>query len=226
MICIIEDDSNIRELVCYTLKSSGYETVGFSSDKDFYSWTEENQAPKLLLLDIMLPDKDGLSILAEIRKGIYAPKLRQLPIIMLTAKDSEYDKVVALDGGADDYITKPFGMMELISRVRAMLRRSAVETPAKKVITYNNISLDDGSHEVKVEGKTIQLSLKEYNILKLLMENKGTVITRDSLLTKIWGYDFVGESRTVDVHIATLRTKLGDNGNCIKTIRGVGYKFD
>ncbi|MEG0895315.1 MAG: response regulator transcription factor [Oscillospiraceae bacterium] len=219
MIAIIEDDNSIRELVCYTLNRTGFNSIGFESPKEFWKYLQENSV-ELVLLDIMLPDEDGISVLKKLRACNQTSKL---PVIMLTAKTTEFDKVIGLDSGADDYITKPFGMMELISRIKAVLRRS--ENESSSVFSYENLSLDDSSHIVSACGKNIELTLKEYNILKLLMQNQGRVFTRDALLQSIWGYDFDGETRTVDVHIRTLRTKLLDCGNYVETIRGVGYKI-
>ncbi len=221
MIYLVEDDNSIRELVTYTLKSTGYEAKGFACAKDF--WEElKIQEPSLIMLDIMLPDEDGLSILKKLRNNKLTEKL---PIVMLTAKGTEYDKVIGLDSGADDYIPKPFGMMELVSRVKALLRR--VEVP-KKEMTYEagKISVDMGRHRVSVNHEIINLTFKEFELLSYLLENEGIVLTRDQILSKIWGYDFDGETRTVDVHIRTLRQKLGEAGSYIETIRGIGYKAE
>lgn len=220
MIAIVEDDNNIREIVGYTLKSAGFSPMGFSCGKDFFESLREG-IPDLVLLDIMLPGEDGLSILKRL-KGDF--KTKKIPVIMLTARDSEFDKVVGLDSGADDYITKPFGMMELLSRIRAVLRRSEGDKDESLLIN-GEISLDDGAHRVTVNGKFIELTLKEYSLLKILLSNSGRVMTRDILLEKVWGYDYTGETRTVDVHIRTLRTKLGAASEVIETIRGVGYRI-
>ncbi|NCC87825.1 MAG: response regulator transcription factor [Clostridia bacterium] len=220
MIAIVEDDSNIRELVCYALSKNGLEAVGFENGQQLYKFIE-NQIPEVLLLDIMLPGEDGITILKKIKSNHDTAKV---PVIMLTAKGTEYDKVYGLDCGADDYVTKPFSMLELVSRVKAMLRR--FETNEDGVCyTVGELKLDDKSHTVIVKDKSVDLTLKEYNILKLLLKNKGKVITRDILLKNVWGYNFVGESRTVDVHMRTLRSKLGECSGVIETIRGVGYKI-
>ena len=220
MIYCVEDDAGIRELVVYTLKNTGFEAIGFNSAETFYKELENN-LPQLVLLDIMLPGDNGIEILKEIRKD---SRKKNIPVIMLTAKSTEYEKVIGLDSGADDYITKPFGMMELVSRIKAVLRRFENDNDSGEVICYKNVRLNPSSYKVFVKDEAIDLTLKEFNVLKMLLENIGTVMTRDILLEKIWGYDFVGETRTVDVHIRTLRAKLGDEGNIIETIRGVGYK--
>lgn len=221
MIYLVEDDDSIRELVIYTLQTTGFQAKGFACAKDF--WEEMRaETPALVLLDIMLPDEDGLTILRKLRdSGTTA----RLPVIMLTAKGTEYDKVVGLDSGADDYIPKPFGMMELVSRVKALLRRAEPEQKAE-FYQLGPITVDLNKHSVKVNGKTVTLTFKEFELLCYLMENEGIVLTRDRLLTKIWGYDFDGETRTVDVHIRTLRQKLGTASCYIETIRGVGYKME
>ncbi len=218
MIYMLEDDSGIRNFVLYALNNSGLEAAGFELPSRFWAAMEE-KLPELILLDIMLPEEDGLSILKKLRAERSTAKL---PVIMLTAKGTEYDKVTGLDSGADDYVAKPFGTMELISRIRALLRRS--NDSYGDHITLGSITVYPDKHEVFAEGKPITLTLKEYELLLLLMRSKGTVFTRDTLLSEIWGYDFSGESRTVDVHIRTLRAKLGECGDQIKTIRGVGYK--
>lgn len=221
MIYLVEDDNSIRELVIYTLQTTGLQAKGFSCAKEF--WEElKKEMPSLVLLDIMLPDEDGLSILKKLRDSNHTARL---PIIMLTAKGTEYDKVIGLDGGADDYIPKPFGMMELVSRVKAMLRRTGLEKKAG-LHQVGPIILDMGKHTVKVSDTLVALTCKEFELLSYLMENEGIVLTRDQLLSKIWGYDFDGETRTVDVHIRTLRQKLGAASNYIETIRGVGYKME
>lgn len=221
MIYLVEDDNSIRELVIYTLQTTGFQAKGFSCAKEF--WEElKKEMPSLVLLDIMLPDEDGLSILKKLRDSNHTARL---PIIMLTAKGTEYDKVIGLDGGADDYIPKPFGMMELVSRVKAMLRRTGPEKKAG-LHQVGPIILDMEKHTVKVSDTLVALTYKEFELLSYLMENEGIVLTRDQLLSKIWGYDFDGETRTVDVHIRTLRQKLGVASNYIETIRGVGYKME
>lgn len=220
MIYLLEDDDNIRNFVLYALQNSGMEATGFGHPKDF--WNALNQKiPSLLLLDIMLPDEDGLEILAKLRKR---NDTRKLPIIMLTAKSTEYDKVVGLDGGADDYVAKPFGTMELISRIRALLRRADVSNHVQEYVC-GNLYVCPSKHIIRVCGTEVTLTLKEYEMLLLMMKNRERVFTRDELLSKVWGYNFDGESRTVDVHMRTLRSKLGDCGKYIETIRGIGYRF-
>ena len=221
MIYCVEDDSSIRELMVYTLQASGFEACGFQDSVDFWKMMKEKK-PELVVLDIMLPGEDGISILKKLRSS---PVTEDIPVIMATAKDSEYDTVIGLDSGADDYLSKPFGMMEMVSRIKAVLRRS---TPKKKQkrIQCGSIVIDEGKHTVTVNDKLISLTLKEYELLKLLAENTGQVFTRDILLASVWGADFAGETRTVDVHIGTLRTKLDECGDMIKTVRGVGYKIE
>ena len=221
MIYLVEDDNSIRELVVYTLQSTGFEARGFACGADFWEGMKEDM-PELVLLDIMLPDEDGLSILRKLRGAAVTQKL---PVMMLTAKGTEYDKVIGLDSGADDYLPKPFGMMELVSRVRALLRRTEPEQ-RNDICNAGPIHVDLNRHVVTVDGNVVALTFKEFELLCYLMENKGMVLTRDQLLSKIWGYDFDGETRTVDVHIRTLRQKLGDASRCIETIRGVGYKLE
>lgn len=220
MIYLVEDDDNIRELVVYTLNNSGFCAKGFSKPSDF--WVAlENKVPRLILLDIMLPEEDGLSILKKLRRSSATGKI---PVIMLTAKGSEYDKVIGLDSGADDYIAKPFGMMELIARIKALLRRT--EQPDKtKEFVLKNLYVSVDKHTVKVDGQKISLTLKEFETLCMLLSNSNVVLTREQLLNGVWGYSFDGENRTVDVHIRTLRQKLGSAGDLIKTVRGIGYKI-
>ena len=220
MIFCVEDDGNIRELVVYTLESTGFQAHGFEDGSSFLE-ALALETPELVLLDIMLPGEDGLEILKKLKNS---SKTKDIPVIMVTAKGSEYDKVVGLDSGADDYVTKPFGMMELISRIKAVLRRSGKQQDKTK-LSVGGISLDTKKHEVKVDGKQVVLTLKEFELLEKLMRNQGIVLTRDQLLTEIWGYDFDGETRTVDVHIRTLRQKLGEQGSLVKTVRGVGYRI-
>lgn len=220
MIFCVEDDGNIRELVVYTLESTGFQARGFEDGSSFLE-ALALETPELVLLDIMLPGEDGLEILKKLKNS---SKTKDIPVIMVTAKGSEYDKVVGLDSGADDYVTKPFGMMELISRIKAVLRRSGKQQDKTK-LTVGEISLDTKKHEVKVDGENVVLTLKEFELLEKLMRNQGIVLTRDQLLTEIWGYDFDGETRTVDVHIRTLRQKLGEQGSLVKTVRGVGYRI-
>ena len=220
MIFCVEDDDNIRELVIYTLETTGLEARGFA-DGTACMEALAFDTPELVLLDIMLPGEDGLEILKKLKNS---SKTKDIPVIMVTAKGSEYDKVVGLDSGADDYVTKPFGMMELISRIKAVLRRSGKQQDKTK-LSVGGISLDTKKHEVKVDGEQVVLTLKEFELLEKLMRNQGIVLTRDQLLTEIWGYDFDGETRTVDVHIRTLRQKLGEQGSLVKTVRGVGYRI-
>ena len=220
MIYLVEDDANIRELVVYTLNSTGYESRGFGTPSEFWKAMDE-QLPQLVLLDIMLPEESGLSILEKIRKD---RKTKKLPVIMLTAKGSEIDKVRGFELGADDYIPKPFGMLELVARVKALLRRTG-ENEDEVLTEYEigDLYVSPKKHKVKVAGERVSLTRKEFEMLCCLLENKNIVLTRDQLLNKIWGYSFDGESRTVDVHIRTLRRKLGDAGKIIKTVRGIGY---
>ena len=221
MIYILEDDASIRKLVVYTLNSQGMEAEGFERPSRFWSALEE-RIPELLLLDIMLPEEDGLQILKRLRAD---PTTRKLPVIMLTAKGTEYDKVLGLDQGADDYIAKPFGMMELMARIRTALRHAGQDG---EEVTYRlgQLFVDPGRHIVRDGQREVTLTLKEFQLLCLLLERQGTVFTRDQLLNTIWGYEFDGASRTVDVHIRTLRQKLGESGNCIETVRGIGYKIN
>lgn len=223
MIYIVEDDINIRELVTYTMNKSGLPAEGFARPSDFWRRIKIEK-PELIMLDIMLPEEDGLGILRKLRSD---KVFDDVPIMMLTAKGSEYDKVVGLDSGADDYLPKLFGMMELIARVKALLRRSKNREENfenDELIAVGNIRIDCQRHEAKIGEKTVELTLKEFNVLYLLASNKGKVFSREELLNKIWGYDFSGENRTVDVHIRTLRKKLGKSGDIIETVKGVGYK--
>ncbi len=220
LIYLVEDDASIRELVAYTLQSAGFTAEGFERPSAFWH-AMETKLPSLILLDLMLPEEDGIHILKRLRSK---PETKQLPIILLTAKSSEYDKVIGLDSGADDYIAKPFGMMELLARVKALLRRTEPENDTQGY-QLGALSVDRSSHVVRVDGKEVMLTLKEFDLLCLLLENKGRVLTRDQLLNQIWGYGFDGENRTVDVHIRTLRQKLGVCGEYIETVRGVGYKI-
>ena len=221
MIYCVEDERNIRELIVYTLESSGYQAKGFKDAKAFYPALEEEK-PELILLDIMLPGEDGLSILEKLRKN---KATKDIPVMMVTARGSEYDKILGLDGGADDYITKPFGMMEFLARVRAILRRSQKPSGAQEMYESGDLKLYVNKHQVFDGAREVELTLQEFELLKFLLENKGIVMTRDKLLTGVWGYDFDGETRTVDVHIRTLRQKLGACGELIETVRGVGYKI-
>lgn len=217
----MEDDKSIRDLVIYTLTAVGYEAEGFATGEEMFKALEKT-SPQLIMLDIMLPDEDGLAILKKLKSD---PMTADIPVIMATAKGTEYDKVVGLDLGADDYLAKPFGMMEMISRVKAVLRRSA---PKEKtdLLRMGKLELDEKRHTVSADGTQIQLTLKEYELLRVFMKNPGIVFSRDSLLSIVWGINFIGESRTVDVHIGTLRTKIGECGNYIETVRGVGYKME
>lgn len=219
MIYCVEDDDNIRELVIYTLETTGLKARGFAEGSAFMEALAFD-TPELILLDIMLPGDDGLELLKKLKSS---PKTKGIPVIMVTAKGTEYDKVIGLDSGADDYVTKPFGMMELVSRIKAVLRRSG-KVEDRIDMELSGVRMDIKKHEVTVDGKQIALTLKEFELLEKLMRNQGIVLTRDQLLTEIWGYDFDGETRTVDVHIRTLRQKLGAKGEIIQTVRGVGYR--
>ena len=221
MIYVLEDDESIRELIIYTLNGQKMEAKGFSTPSEFWEAISE-KVPSLVLLDIMLPEEDGFSILEKLRA---APATKRLPIIMLTAKGSEYDIVRGLDIGADDYIPKPFRMMELLSRIRALLRRSGANDGRMEEYHVGNLYVNPTRHEVQVDGKDVVLTLKEFELLNLLISRQGIVFTRAQLLDEIWGYGFDGESRTVDVHVRTLRQKLGPAGNYIETVRGIGYKI-
>jgi len=218
MIYLLEDDDSIRELVIYTLGSQGMEARGFARPSAFWEAMGE-QTPSLVLLDIMLPEEDGISVLKRLRSSAHTARL---PIIMLTAKGTEYDKVLGLDAGADDYVTKPFGMMELLSRIRALLRRTARDDALYRC---GQLTVDPGSHTVLVGDREVALTQKEFEVLCLLLKNKGQVLSRERLIEDVWGYAFTGESRTVDVHVRTLRQKLGEAGACIETVRGYGYKI-
>ncbi len=218
-IYLLEDDNSIRDLVVYTLNNSGFQAEGFDCGESFWE-AVITELPELILLDIMLPGEDGLQILRKLKsKSLTA----DIPVIMLTAKSTEYDKVIGLDSGADDYIPKPFGMMELISRIKAVLRRS--QKTDKASFHLRNLILDPKNYTVQVDGEDVILTLKEFELLKLLIENNGHVLTRDKILENIWGYDFDGETRTVDVHIRTLRTKLKAAGDLVETVRGIGYRI-
>lgn len=221
MIYVLEGDESIRELIIYTLNGQKMEAKGFSTPSEFWEAISE-KVPSLVLLDIMLPEEDGFSILEKLRA---APATKRLPIIMLTAKGSEYDIVRGLDIGADDYIPKPFRMMELLSRIRALLRRSGANDGRMEEYRVGNLYVNPTRHEVQVDGKDVVLTLKEFELLNLLISRQGIVFTRAQLLDEIWGYGFDGESRTVDVHVRTLRQKLGPAGNYIETVRGIGYKI-
>ena len=220
MIYCVEDDDNIRELVIYTLETTGLKAKGFAEGTAFMEALAFD-TPELILLDIMLPGEDGLELLKKLKNSA---KTKDIPVIMVTAKGAEYDKVIGLDSGADDYVTKPFGMMELVSRIKAVLRRSG-RVQEQDMLSVNGVSVDVKKHEVKVAGDIVTLTLKEFELLERLMRNQNIVLTRDQLLEDIWGYDFDGETRTVDVHVRTLRQKLGETGDIIKTVRGVGYRI-
>lgn len=220
LIYIVEDDNNIQEIEEYALKSSGFEVKCFDNAISFQEEIK-NELPDLILLDIMLPGEDGLSVLGKLRSN---SRTKHLPVIMVTAKVSEIDTVKGLDLGADDYITKPFGVMELISRVKALLRR--IQPDEESVLSYKNLEIDVVRHVCLVNGVQIELTYKEYELLKLFMSNIGIVMSRDSIMNSVWGFDYVGESRTIDMHIKTLRKKLGDAGVYIITVRNVGYKLE
>ncbi len=222
MVYILEDDDNIRKLINYSLKSQGFEVQDFALPTAFWS-ALQTKNPDLLLLDIMLPEEDGISILKKLRSN---PKTSTIPVIMLTAKDSEYDIVTGLDSGADDYVTKPFGMMALVSRIKAVLRRYEKSDSHKELLEAGGIKIDENQHTVFAGNKQLFLTVKEFDLLVLLIKNRGNVLTREQLLESVWGLSSEIESRTVDVHIRTLRAKLGEYEKNIETIRGVGYKFN
>ena len=221
MIYCVEDDDSIRELMLYALRASNYSVTGLPDAGTLWQ-ALRREKPELILLDIMLPDEDGISVLKKLRS---APATADVPVIMATAKGTEFDKVIGLDLGADDYLAKPFGMMEMVSRVKAVLRR-ANHTPVCPVLSYKTIQLNEASHRVSVDGKTVDLTVKEYELLRLFLKNPGLAFTRENLLSSIWESEFQAETRTVDVHIASLRTKLGAAGEAIKTVRGVGYRLE
>lgn len=220
MIYCVEDERNIRELLVYTLGTTGFEAKGIRDGKELKKALKE-ELPELILLDIMLPGEDGYSILENLKKN---QETKDIPVIMVTAKEAEYDKVRGLDSGADDYITKPFGMMEFIARVKAVLRRVSKQS-GKKEYSYKGLTIHVERHLVFDRERQVELTLKEFELLRYLMENQGIVLSRDQILEKIWGYEFSGETRTVDVHIRTLRQKLGESGFLIETVRGVGYRI-
>lgn len=221
MIFCVEDDRAIRDLMIYTLNSAGFEAQGMEDGAALLSALKE-RLPELILLDIMLPGEDGITILQKLRRN---PATAEIPVIMATAKGTEYDKVIGLDLGADDYLAKPFGMMEMVSRVKAVLRR-VVARDLTQVLRMGNLEMNKNQHIVLVSGKRIELALKEYEMLRLFLENPGQVFTRDQIFDRIWGADYAGESRTVDVHIGTLRARLGKCGAYIETVRGVGYRME
>ena len=222
MVYILEDDDNIRKLINFSLKSQGFEVQDFALPTAFWS-ALQTKNPDLLLLDIMLPEEDGISILKKLRSN---PKTSTIPVIMLTAKDSEYDIVTGLDSGADDYVTKPFGMMALVSRIKAVLRRYEKSDSHKELLEAGGIKIDENQHTVFAGNQQLFLTVKEFDLLVLLIKNRGNVLTREQLLESVWGLSSEIESRTVDVHIRTLRAKLGEYEKNIETIRGVGYKFN
>jgi two-component system alkaline phosphatase synthesis response regulator PhoP len=222
LIYIVEDDANIREIESFALKNSGHNIVEFEYAKDLYKKLLD-KVPDLIILDVMLPDEDGLEIVKKLRN---MQKTKKIPILMVTAKTTEIDKVKGLDIGADDYLTKPFGIMELISRVKALIRRSSGDINEEKLLTSGDVFIDGEKHAVYVKGELCELTYKEHELLKLLVLNKGIVIPRDVIMERLWGIDFEGESRTLDMHIKTLRHKLKESGAAIKTIRSVGYMIE
>lgn len=221
LIYILEDDKNIREIESYSLKNSGYSVEEFEYARSFWNKVSERK-PDLVLLDIMLPDSDGVEVLKKLRRS---PETKKVPVVMVTAKSSEIDKVKGLDSGADDYITKPFGVMELISRVKAVLRRMN-QMEEEKFMHLHEIFMDNEKRMVYVADVPCELTFKEFELLRLFLQNAGIVMTRESIMERIWGMDFEGESRTLDMHIKTLRQKLGDAGKYIKTVRNVGYRIE
>lgn len=221
MIFCVEDDTSSRELMIYTLNSAGFDAKGFPESTEFWK-AIETETPELIMLDIMLPGEDGIEILKKLRSKAAT---KDIPVIMATAKGTEYDKVIGLDTGADDYLVKPFGMMEMVSHIKAVLRRTTPKT-AKNVLSTGKLSVNLDEHSVFANGEKVVLTLKEFELLRIFMENPGRVFSRDILLEKIWGTEFYGETRTVDVHIGTLRTKLGECGEDIETVRGVGYRME
>lgn len=222
LIYCLEDDEAIRELICYTLKAADFNAKGFASPRDFWVGLK-NKECDLILLDIMLPEEDGISVLKKLRNHTV---FKNIPVIITTAKGTEFDKVSGLDFGADDYLVKPFGMMEMVSHIKAVLRRSVPAKQVDAMLQFADVFIDKKKHVVKIGDDGIELTLKEFELLCLLAENVGIVFTREQLLEKVWGIDFMGETRTCDVHIGTLRTKLKSAGTYIKTVRGVGYKLD
>ena len=222
MIFCVEDDAGIRDLMIYTLNASGFRAVGFENAREFYAALADD-TPELIMLDIMLPGEDGISILKRLKADV---RTADIPVIMATAKGNEYDKVIGLDLGADDYLAKPFGMMEMASRVRAVLRRSGRAAEKQKLIRVGGLEMNLGEHIVTADGIRIQLTLKEIELLRTFMTNPGRAFTRERLLSSVWCEDFLGETRTVDVHVGTLRQKLGSCGKYIRTVRGVGYRLE
>ena len=225
MIFCVEDDTSIRDLMVYALKTSGFDACGFNDGTELFEAlgaAGESDLPELIMLDIMLPGEDGLEILRKLKEN---PVTSSIPVIMATAKGTEFDKVIGLDTGADDYLTKPFGMMEMNARVKAVLRRSGAKEENSNIIEQGNLKINMESHTVTVGEDKVNLTLKEFEILHLFMQNTDRVFTRDELLSSVWGMNYTGETRTVDVHIGTLRTKIGEYGKRIETVRGVGYRF-
>ncbi len=223
MIFCVEDDVSIRDLMIYALRTSGFEARGFNDGSELFEAIQnEDEKPQLIMLDIMLPGEDGMVILQKLKAD---PSTKKIPVIMATAKGTEFDKVIGLDTGADDFLTKPFGMMEMIARVNAVLRRTGANAEEEPAIEIGKLSLNIPAHKVTADGEDVVLTLKEFELLKLFMKNPEHVFTREALLSNIWGIDYVGETRTVDVHIGTLRTKLKKCGKYIETIRGVGYRL-
>ncbi len=222
MIWCVDDDATIRDIEVYTLNSTGFQAEGFADGKSMLAALEKDK-PELIVLDIMLPGEDGVEILKKLRAN---PNTKKIPVIMATAKGTEMDKIQSLDLGADDYLVKPFGVMEMVSRIKAVLRRCGSTEPEAKLLTVGGISMNPGEHIVTVDGERVNLTLKEYEILRLFMERPGMVFDREKLLSDVWGVDYFGETRTVDMHIKTLRQKLGDNGKMIKTVIGVGYRLE
>lgn len=222
MIFCVEDDAGIRDLMIYTLNASGFRAVGFENAREFYTALADT-VPELIMLDIMLPGEDGISILKRLKADA---RTADIPVIMATAKGNEYDKVIGLDFGADDYLAKPFGMMEMASRVRAVLRRSGRAAEKQQLIRIGGLEMNLGEHIVTADGIRVQLTLKEFELLHTFMTNPGRAFTREQLLSSVWSEDFLGETRTVDVHVGTLRQKLGSCGKYIRTVRGVGYKLE
>ena len=224
MIYCVEDDDSIRELMLYTLKASGFEGKGFPDSIEFWL-AMEGKKPDLIMLDIMLPGEDGMSILKRLRSN---SETKKIPVIMATAKGTEYDKVMGLDSGADDYLAKPFGMMEMVSRIRAVLRRTQDDANGTKdgILTFGNVAINLNQHIVMVDGREVEMPLKEFELLRHFAENPGIVFTREKLLSNVWDMDYMGETRTVDVHISSLRTRLGEWGRAIKTVRSVGYRLE
>jgi two-component system alkaline phosphatase synthesis response regulator PhoP len=221
-IFIVEDDDNIREIVAYALSSAGFHTEGFAESDGFFAALAKSR-PALVILDIMLPGDDGMAILKKLKRS---EKTKDLPVIMLTAKGSEFDRVSGLDSGADDYITKPFSVLEVISRVKAVLRRCENDPDVPPLLHVGDIMLDDERHTVTADGEDVVLTNKEYQLLQCLMMNEGIVLTRAKLLDRVWGFDYNGESRTIDMHVKSLRQKLKEAGDMIKTVRNVGYKIE